>query len=355
MNHDRVKMLEALNLVKPALASKDLIEELCHVWFDGKTVTAYNDADLGIQAPFESPFKGGIRGALLLGLLHNSRAKEVVFEHQEEGKVLLKAARAKVNLAVLDPERAVYELPKPSDTTYEFDEHFITAMKLVMVSVGNDTSIPEKMGVTLLVADGYIYLHTTDSKTIASAEVPIEKKNLKALKAGSRYILPTAFCEQMIRLCPAGGVLDLQRDIVTAENADGIFIWARLAEQGERSFDFDGAYSKYLKFPKGTEFELPSRLALALERTLTMLDGLPDEPADVTVDAGKLRLEVEIEGRGNYKDSVDIPESVPDVKIKVNPALIKRAFSQSDHIAITDRVVYMRGPNGFEYLAQGVG
>lgn len=350
MKHDRLTMLAALNIVKPALAAKDLVEELTHVWFDDGTVTAYNDADLGIRAPFESPFRGGIRGALVLGLLQNSRAKEVIFEETgDEGAVLLKAARAKARLSVLDIARVVYEIPTQSKESFPFTEDLVSALKEVLVSVGNDTSIPEKMGVTITL-DKDITLHTTDSKTIAEVVLARPKGKNKA-----RAILPTTFCEQLIRLCPAGGFLDIQQDLVCAENADGVFIWARLVEPATKPFDFVGAIARHDKFPYGSSFEIPSRLSLALDRALTMLEGLPDEPVRITVDAGKLRLEVVAEGRGELKDSVDIPDTVPDVSFKIAPHLIKRAMGIATDIQMSDRVVYMSNGDGFSYLASAVG
>lgn len=351
MNHDRVAMLAALNLVKPALATKDLVEELAHVWFDGETVTAYNDADLGIQAPFESPFKGGIRGALILGLLHNSRAKEVIFEEVGEGEVMLKAARAKVRLSVLDPERAVYELPGESTNTFKFDDSFIDALKLSLLSVGNDTSIPEKMGVTISVTKQYIDFYTTDSKTIAHADI---KRPEKGPKPGLRAILPTAFCEQLIRLCGNGGYLDVQDDIVMARNSDNVLIWARLVEMADKPFDFEGAMERNLKGSDNAEYEIPSRLSLALDRALTMLDGLPDEPAKFSVADGKLRVEVTAEGRGELKDSVDITGEAPEATFKIAPNLIKRALPLTTHMWASARVVYMQG-EGFRYIATTTG
>ena len=347
MNHDRVAMLAALNLVKPALAAKDLVEELTHVWFDGETLTAYNDADLGIQVPFESPFKGGIRGSLILGLLQNSRAKEIIFDTEaEEGFVTLKAARAKARLTVLDIGRAVYELPKESPGTFKFDETFISALKDVLVSVGNDTSIPEKMGVTITLGKDILF-HTTDSKTLAEVVLPMDK----GFKGKGKAILPTTFCEQLIRLCGDGGFLDLQKDIVMATNPDGVLIWARLVESSAKPFDFIGAFDTHVKFPKGMPFELPSRLGLALDRALTMLDGLPDEPATFRVGGGKLRLEVQAEGRGELKDSIDIDPDVPDVSFKIAPNLIKRVMGVGTEIAMSDRVVYIVNKDGFSYLA----
>src|SRR5260370_904174 len=121
----RKEFLEVLETTKPALSTKELIEELLHFWSDGKFITAYNDQSLGIQVPFESEFKGGIRGTIILGMLEHSRAKQIEMEIPEEGEATIKCGRARIKLPLLPPERAIFELPdfkklKPYSITTSF-------------------------------------------------------------------------------------------------------------------------------------------------------------------------------------------------------------------------------------------
>jgi len=44
MAYLRKDLLEILNIAKPALASKELVEELTHFWLLGTNVYAYNDS-----------------------------------------------------------------------------------------------------------------------------------------------------------------------------------------------------------------------------------------------------------------------------------------------------------------------
>lgn len=346
MKLERVAMLAAINCVKPALAAKDLVEELTHCWFDGETVTAYNDADLGIQAPFKSPFKGGIRGSILLGLLHNSRAKEVELEPQGEGQMLLKAARARVKLAVLDEGRSVWQFPEMNaKKAFPIGEDFIEALKAVLVSVGNDTSIPEKLGVTLI-QDDDLFLFTTDSRSIARASIKAPTK--LALKG--RVILPTAFCGQLLKICADGGSLELREDCAIARNEAGVHVYARLVEVG-KPLDFPGVFGKHMKFPKAARFEVPPLLGIALERALVLLDGATGETVTMHACEGTLRLEASHPGHGELKDSIKIPETVPEVVIKIDPDLIKRALPLSTHIVLCEESVYLTGDGSFSYLA----
>jgi DNA polymerase III sliding clamp (beta) subunit (PCNA family) len=352
MNLERIAMLAALNTVKPALATKDLIEELAHCWFDGKTVTAYNDADLGIQVPFEAPFKGGIRGALLLGLLSNSRAKEVSIEpsDKKDGPMILKAARARVELAVLAPERAVWAFPAPEPGKgFQMSAAFLEGLRSVLISVGNDTSIPEKQGVTLDAnGKGDLTMFTTDAKSIARLDLSDPK-----LKQKFRAIIPTTFCQRVLRLCAEGDVLELRKDCVIASNADGVLLYARLVavEQPCNFFEiFDRELPDGMSDIEGL-FEIPGRLALALERAIVLTDGASEGQVRLFSDAGKLKIEASAPGRGELNDdSVPIPPDIPDFDCFIDPDLLKRAIPLCTHMAF-NKSLFMDDGAGFSYLA----
>lgn len=349
MKYARVALLNALNTVRPALAAKDLIEELTHVWFDGKTMTAYNDADLGIQVPFKTDFKGGIRGSLFLGLIHNSRAKEVELEPGDDGQMKLVASRTRGKLSVLDSERQVWEFPAFSTkNTFELDDVFLRALKAVMVSVGNDTSIPEKLGVTVMAGGSQARMFTTDSRAITAVKVAAPKGAW--MKNGQRVILPTAFCEQVLRLCANGGFMEIAEDRVVAGNGDGVLVYARLVDC-PMPLDFTGTIAQHTKFPEGAQFEVPPKLAGALDRAIVLLEGVVGERVSISTAAGKLRLEAHAEGRGNIKDFITLPEGVPEIELQLDPSLLKRALPLATHIALVEDAAVLTGDDGFVYLA----
>lgn len=350
MKYFRSALLVALNTVKPALSVKGLIEELTHVWFDGNSITAYNDGDLGIQVPFKSDFKGGLPGALLLGLMHNSRAKEVELEPTDDGHMKLVAARTRAKLAVLDADRAVWSPSVPKKkATLELTESFMSALKAVLVSVGNDTSIPEKLGVTLSFLSGNLSLYTTDSKSVCAVLL----EDGYPMKDGS-LILPTAFCEQLLRLFPEGGSLWLTNDSAMVKNDHGITLFSKLIDCAS-PLDFVQTIAAHTNTPKDAEFDVPSKLALALDRVMVLLDGVVGESVDMAVFAGNLRLEASVEGRGSIKESIAVPDNVPEMSIRIDPALIKRALPYSQLMVVTDAAVVLYGSGGFVYLASSSG
>lgn len=353
MKYPRAELLQALNMVRPALAAKDLIEELSHVWFDGATITAYNDADLGIQVPFKTDFKGGVRGALLLGLLNASKAKEVELETTDDNHLKLVASRTRGKLAVLDSERSVWQFPEfdPKDGV-KINEDFLRVLQAVLVSVGNDTSTPEKLGVTLVAEKTAVRMYSTDSKSVAC--VVAEAPKGKWFKPGLRVILPTAFCEQLLRLCSGGGSMHIAQDSVVAANPQGVMLYARLVDV-QRPLDFVATFNQHADLKDGVAFDVPPKLALALERAMVILEGVVGESVEISTAAGKLRLEAHVEGRANVKDYITLPEGVPEVLLRVDPSLVKRALPYATQIAITEGAVVLLGEDDFIYLASASG
>jgi DNA polymerase III sliding clamp (beta) subunit (PCNA family) len=346
MKLERKLLLDALNMVKPALATKDLIEELSHCWFDGEYVMAYNDAELGIQVELETPFKGGIRGSLLLGLLHNSRAKEITLEEADEGTMLLKAARTRATLSVLDYERCPWKFPEiDPKKAYEItNQDFIPALERVLIATGKDTSVPETMGVTIKAGDGKIVLYATDSSNV----IATESIDTKSTRWDGTRIVPKAFCEEFLSLCSDKGRIEFRKDSVVGQTPDNVQIYARLVHT-RKPLDFEDMIGKHSKFTKEAKFETPERLSLALDRMSVLFEGLINEKMKVTLGQGKMRLEAKVEGRGELKDSVVIPDNVPELEFWTEPAFIRRALDLTTHMVCSEDSVRMSGGR-FVYL-----
>src|SRR5258708_37719206 len=111
MSYLRKDFLDILNIARPALASKDLVEELVCFWFVNDKVYAYNDV-IGIQLPLKTDFTGGIRGSLILGLLDKSRAKDIFIEPINDGEMLLRAANTRLTMPLFEDKRSLWDVPE---------------------------------------------------------------------------------------------------------------------------------------------------------------------------------------------------------------------------------------------------
>lgn len=346
---ERLPLLEVLNTLKPAISSKNLIEELTHVWFDGEFATAYNDAELGIQVPLESPFKGGVQGALLLGLLTNSRAKEISMVPGDEGSMKMKLSRTKADLTVLDLERgkSMWTFPNLNKKhAIAVDEDFCSALRSVLISVGKDTTTPETLGVTFVKQGDALHLYTTDTASVATIKVPLPD-GFKQMKG--RRVIPAAFCEQVLRLCEGGGQLEFANDYVVALSDSNVLIYSRPVE-APKPLPMADWIEKAAKYPKSAKFKVPERLSLALDRMQVMFEGKPGEVMTVQIGDGLLKMSASVQGKGDLKDSVPIPDNVPPVTFRTEPRLIKRAMGLATEMVCTEDSVRMSGDNDFIYL-----
>lgn len=342
MKTERTTLLAALDVVKPAIATKALLEELTHVWFAKDQLLAYDDV-LGIRAPFQSDgLVGGIRGALLLGLLTNSMAKFVEITTEESGtEALLKASRAKLKLALLDADKAVWEYPSvKKDKFFSLTPEFMEALGDVLIAAGQDTSIPDQLGVTLSLDEDGLTLYATDANSIASASIEIPKGYDEEY-----LVIPTPFCEQLIRLCTEEPRMAIVKEGVVAECKPGIGVYSRLVDVPEPA-DFAGQLSRAL--PKGfikKAVPIPPVLRLAVERALVVLDGKIAEPIKFFVKDGVLNLEAD-SPLGELRDSIQLEKEHEDVSIRVDPALIKRGLEKCDEMFVADSCLAMLGRKG---------
>lgn len=346
MKIERTALAAKLAIVAPALATKDLIEDLCQLWFFGDSVVAYNDI-IGIDVALRSEFKGGVRGSLLIGLLDKSRAKEITIEVDDNDQVTFKAAGAKLSLARFRPEAAPWRFPDFNEkAAFKVDETFVKAINRALISVGGDSAIPDQLGVTILAEeDGWLNFYSTNDKSL----LWIGMKEPKGWDV-KRLIVPQSFCEQFVRLCKDGGDLLVTDDSIMAQNAAGTRLYSRLVDS-QRPLDFGRVISGSL--PKDYKYKnlipIPTRLALALDRIAVVMVGKGAEPIDVDIEGDTLRLAGKTE-RAEIKDLLRLEENHPTVRMRIDPVPVRRALEYCDRMLFTERVLIMAGPDGLVYL-----
>jgi len=338
MRMSRLDLLTALEVLEPALAPKPIIEELTFIWFTGTSVYAYNDV-IGIVTPLETEFQGGMKGSLILGLLKKSRAKEVEFQQSNTSDLIIKAANARLNLAYYEIERSLWEMPDfERSISFEVTPELIKAIDDVTISIGQDTSIPDQLGITLIPDGNILYLFSTDSKTISRAMIPFP------CKFENRIILPALFCQQFVKLFKKGGRMMVMRDSVLAENDQGLRLFTRLIETS-RPLEFHETVDSVLSSMKVAQHvPVPKRLKLAIERIAIVLEHHIGEPAEFRIADNVLHMHANT-ALGDIKDSMRLDMDHNNVELTVDPLLIKRAINGSGSFYLTPSCVVLSSEN----------
>lgn len=339
MELPRQELLEALTTAKPALATKEIVEECCCAFFDGKALTTFNDT-LGIRVPFKSPFTGGVRGSLLIGMLSNSRAKDVTVEPLTDGNALFKAGRTLLKLSLLPLEQAVYEIPKLKGDGFCPDSAFWLALERVCVALGSNLTAPEQLGVSIAPTRAGLNFYATDASTLCETSVEADWPQLK-----ERITVPSVFIEQLLKIKDGKTKLHLTGGAISAVNKEGVMVFSRLVSVPKPS-DFEKTINDCLKGVKF--FSIPRRLPLALERASVLLSTESNVSLTMEIMDDQLQLRAKT-SLGDLKDTIGLEEANGNIQCRTNPDLVKRALEYSVDIALSEQVILLQS-KGFRYV-----
>lgn len=139
MQINRLELLDALEKVKPGLASKEIIEQSTSFAFMGDRVVTYND-EISVSHPVKGlNVTGAVEAKMLYGYL-NKVKQETIDISWEENQVVIKAGRAKAGL-ILESEviLPVEEIGKISEWA-AVPKDFLQAVKFCYPCCSKDES-----------------------------------------------------------------------------------------------------------------------------------------------------------------------------------------------------------------------
>lgn len=335
MKTDRVKLLERLSLLKPAIKSGGLIPELSHVWFKDQEVFAY-DGTIGVRVPLDTGMECGVPGAVLLGLLATSRLPEVGIDADDKGTCLVvKMGRSTSKLALLDLERGVWPFPKADNKgeSIEITDDLLSALRHVLVVEPKHLTRVEHKGVLVYRDKKEMTLCATDSATIAYARV-----DHKGVVAGDVVLLPRAFADQVVKTCAAGGHLSVRDDHLVARS-DDVEVYSHVVDASEVQ-DVRGIVEKLAK-AHPEPLAVPAGLRIALERA-EILEGAGGAVVELSLAGGDMM------SRGTYKygelsERMKLKGKHPDATGQFEVGLIARGLAGAESMSMDESALLLRG------------
>lgn len=354
----RTDFLKTLNIVKAALSSGSQLQELTHLWFDGKFVYAYDEI-LGIRAPLETDFTGGVRGDLLLGMLEKNSAKNLTID-LDDGELCVTAGSAIIKFTVLpfDNFKEIWAPKEPNwDESFQITEDFLKGIDLTLFSVGDSKVLnPEQRGVTIIQKEeSCIDFYTTDSKTISWSRIPT--KDFIFSSKRKRCVILTSFCEQLTKVADKGDSLSIDESTVSFLTKENVFVFSRLVEESEDPADFEGYMKNY------TDVDLyipvPGKLNLALERASLLTSKGTSEliPVEFNITRRKKKEEeiptLNIYAKtpyGEIDDDIELEGEHSKIKLNADPSLFKRALDGRTRLAIREECIVLTGPDNFFHI-----
>lgn len=351
----REELLQALEMVAPALAVKIIVPIFACVCFTGSRVMANNDR-IAISAPLKTDFKGAVPGALLINLLKASRADEIKLSSSNK-ELRLTAASMDARLAMLPAEEfnSVFTMPKPVQGSLSpIGDDLLQGIQGCMRSVSPDTSVADQLGVTVIPADSKaLGLYSYDGRSLSFCRV----KAYPGIK--DRAIIPAPFCDQLLarakdkdskgKLYPIRMEVNEREGFVLATIGDTI-LFGRLVES-PKPMNYTRIIGDHLPADaKKKLIPIPDKLASILDRAVVITEA-KGEPLDVFVkDGTRMDFYVRSEPGHELKDFTKVDRH-PAVDVRVDAKRLRAGLDDFEDMLITDRCAILNKDEAYYLVA----
>lgn len=244
---NRVKLLRAIEKVKPAITATSLTEQNNLVLFNKKTVQSYNDEIL-IITPIKVKIAGAIPANELITLLQKMKDKKI--EIKQKGKMLeITGGSTKAKLKVSGVEFPEADLPTKWKT---LPEDFIDGIKYCRFSIAQPGTILGNILCThdaMISCDNFRVTEYIMKKDVFKKNCLIPSTTINALLS----FLPTSFSPS--------------KQWIYFKNKEGAVLCIRSVE--EKYPDVESILNSKVK---GVKIKLPDALKEALLRTRILSD-----------------------------------------------------------------------------------
>lgn len=324
MKINKEELKEALEIVKPGLANKELIEQSTSFAFiDGKLVT-YNDS-ISVSHPVEGlqEINGAIQATEFYGIISKMKGTDIEIE-LDENEILLKSGRAKAGITLQhEVTLPLDEIEKDIKWT-RLPDTFIDALTFCAPCCSKDATLPILTGVHCRpdgiceASDSYKVVRMTGDAMKEMKNCIIDSAAISHIKS----IKPIAFAR-------TGGWVHFK-------NIKKTEIHCRVIEDKFPNLD------EQLQMNELRTIKLPETLLEALEaaNVFAKRDHALDENVDLVLSKNKLTVEGKSD-IGWYKEIMKVDYKETEISFSMTPSLLHDVLSKSrDMVLCTDRVKF---------------
>jgi len=332
---DRAELYEALKLVKPGLANRELIEQATSfLLLDGKVMT-YND-EISVSHPVESlaGFRGAVSAYELYNLLDQIKRDTIVIE-QTENEIRISAGKTiEAGLSFESEIKLPVEDLTRDKEWRELPDGFKDALETAVYSCSKDVSQPALTGVHI---DGTL-IESSDNVRLSqvrlSEEVPF-----------SPLLIPWTSVEDLIGYDLKEIGKDDKEGWVHFRTAAGTTISCRLIEA--RYPD-----TSRIADVQGTEIELPRRLIDVLQRAKVFAkrEHLLDEEVEVELSDKQMTIKGHSEA-GWFREKIRLKYDGKPASFSVHPRFLNDICERTNVCVLSDNRMKFSNDNWLHIIA----
>lgn len=326
------QLQNALAIVKPGLAGKEVIEQSTSFAFINGRVVTYND-DISLSHPVEGlEIEGAIESDKLYQFLTKVKKEEIDLEI-EGNELIITAGKARAGLVLqteiklpLDDELGKKGKFKP------LPELFLKFVAFCLPSVSNVASKPilqcihvNKNG-TIESSDGYRITHC---ELPEGEEMPVET-----------FLLPGKTCSNLLKLQPVS--IAEGNGWVHFKTAEKTILSCRI---------YEGKFPETLKYlmVEGDEVTFPKTISEVLERAVIFSGPETNEKIKVILENKRLKV-TSNSNLGWFEETVNARFEGEKIQFLVNAGLLKDIIKETQTGTVSNSKIVFKG-EGWSFMA----
>lgn len=321
MKVNKANLQEALTIVKPGLASKEMIEQSTSFAFLGDRVVTYNDSISISQTVEGVNLKGAIEASELYNLLSKITKDEISFEEKGEGSLVLKAGRSKAGFTLHKEIKLPLDEISLDSEWFKLPKEFCTAVRKVMSSASNDMSRPV---LTAVHVSKKGWIEASDS--LRASRFKLAKK----LKCPS-FLLPTSAAIPLLKINPTE--MCISNGWIHFKNDTGTIFSARSLEGDFPDIDhlFKMKSEKAFLFPKGLD-DIVNRAEPFYKRPHIL-----QEKVTVLIEKNSIQVKAVTETSNSWFKEEMKCEKIDDMSFSMPPSLLLDILNAEAAVQVNDR------------------
>lgn len=332
MKINKQELVEALGIVKPGLANKEIIEQSTSFAFLGDKVITYND-EISISHPITGlDLQGAVQADNLYKFLGKIKDETLNFE-LKDNEILLKTGRAKAGLLLQAEIKLPLEEVSGKKQWIDLPKDFVKFMSFAMTSCSRDMSRPV---LTCVHIDQSGIIEASDSYRITHCDL---KEELQF----NTFLLPAISAVEVVKINPTS--ISIGKGWVHFKAEDETIISCRIIND---------------KFPdttpilnvKGTRLILPQTTNEILEKAMVFAkrDHILDEMVMITIHEKKLIINAKNETSW-YEEDVNMNYNGEKIVFSITPYLLKSILSETKECTISNEITKIKFEGeGWQYV-----
>jgi len=326
---ERKKLLNALEKVKPGIASKEIVESMTYFHFSGKNIVTYNDK-ISIQHPLKTDFNLFVKANDLYKIISKLPADKITLARKED-KLNVRCKTLNANLSIIDdPEVktriATVDMSLKKAKWKKLPSNFNESISLCAFSASKQESDQ-----TL----SCVYINEMDC--IASDNSRI-----------AHSILTEAMQNMLIKASEVHSLIAIKPTKYYTSKA-----WLHFKNEDNCIFSIrkiEGDFPDYFQFFdfEGTEINLPKDILTGIDITSILADQLdPFITIKISNDSCIISGKSEA-GKVQHKSKIDYTGK--EISFEINPDFIREMMSHSSSIVISKERAKLQTDSDFSLV-----